>query len=235
MLGRRLAEGLLQRRRVAGLGDGRELLLERRARLLVLGQDVRGAHALLGAAAGATRHELEHEQRDHHKVPRRDHAAYDRRLHELLGRREAQARVEGARLDADQLDVEDEHRVRRDLAARAARAVRQLARDVQRPSLAGAHQLQGLRPARDHLAGRKDGGLAALAARVEDGAVEKLALVMHRALLRRRRRGRRGVNRRGLHLVLEPGRQRDDALRVLVVGEEGEALRARGGHEEARR
>ena len=112
-----------------------------------------------------------------------------------------------ARRHRDELDLEDQRRIRRDLAARAAATVRQIGRDGEPPLLALLHQLQGLGPAADDLVRRKRGRPPKAAARrVEDGAVEQFALVVDVAAVRRPRRDGERVGRLREHLVLQAGR-----------------------------
>src|SRR5688572_14491459 len=70
--------------------------------------------------------------------------------------------------DLDQLDLEGEHRVRRDRTA-AALAVTQVGRDPQRVLAADRHQGDALGPTRDDLVEAELGRLATLVGAVEHG------------------------------------------------------------------
>ncbi len=84
-----------------------------------------------------------------------------------------------ALLDRDQLDLEDQRRIRRDGAAgRAALAVGQLRGNRELIFRAFLHELNAFGPAGDDAVQREGGGLAALVGAVEFRAVEQRALVV---------------------------------------------------------
>src|SRR5688572_30240318 len=117
-------------------------------------------------------------------------------------------------LDAEELDLEDERRVRTYVRSRAALAVRQLRWDVELPLRADRHELEGFRPALDDPV---HGEARRLAPPV--GAVELLPIDEGPPVVGGHRVRRRGLRTRPLldDLVLEPARERHYAglLRVL--------------------
>mmetsp|Transcript_16056 Transcript_16056/g.51500 ORF Transcript_16056/g.51500 Transcript_16056/m.51500 type:complete len:205 (-) Transcript_16056:43-657(-) len=122
-----------------------------------------------------------------------------------------------SRRDGDELHVEDQRGVGRNDAARAARAVPEIGRDLEHPLLPHLHVEQRLVPALDDAA---DAHLErerrpAVVARVELGAVLQVACVMRLDLLAGGRLDAVAL----LHdLVLQAGRRGLEALEV-VVGE----------------
>ena len=96
-----------------------------------------------------------------------------------FGTRDIITLTDGALLDRDQLDFEDQRRVRGDGAARgAALAVGQLRVNGELILRAFLHELHALGPARDDAVQRELGGLTALDGAIEFGAIEQRALVM---------------------------------------------------------
>ena len=120
-------------------------------------------------------------------------------------------------LDGQQLDVENQRRIRADLAARAAFAVSQIRRNVQLPLGSDRHQLQRLGPALDDLPDRERRGLAALVRAIELRAVDQRAAVVGNDGVAG---GRLGSVTLLDDLVLQAAGQRDHAVFRLVGREE---------------
>lgn len=87
-------------------------------------------------------------------------------------------------LEVDELDVEDQCGVARDVGRGTASAVGQVGRAGQPPLLSDLHAYNSLVPSLDHLAlSELEGEWLALCVRVEDFAVGQLADVAHAGLL----------------------------------------------------
>ncbi|GET86554.1 FKBP-type peptidyl-prolyl cis-trans isomerase, putative [Leishmania tarentolae] len=89
-----------------------------------------------------------------------------------------------------QVDLENESRIRWNNPTRAARAVREIWRQVHLPLLSLHHVLEGLGPSLDHLVRCECGGVAAIHGAVEDLSTCQGAVVVHRARVRHVRRFR---------------------------------------------
>src|SRR5579872_3350043 len=81
--------------------------------------------------------------------------------------------------DGNESHIEDQSLVRSDGRTRAGLAIGQLGGNDELPLVTFMHELQGLDPAADEVAGRKARGLAGLGL-VEDMTVDRPALVGHR-------------------------------------------------------
>eukprot|EP00962_Isochrysis_galbana_P023893 scaffold7289_cov123-Isochrysis_galbana.AAC.1 len=88
------------------------------------------------------------------------------------------ARRRGRAGEFEQLELENQHRVARDVGWDTPTTVAQVGRDGQLPFVAGPHHRQSFRPAGDNLIWSKCGRLAAPVAAIELRAVHKPALVM---------------------------------------------------------
>src|SRR5512145_170342 len=128
---------------------------------------------------------------------------------------------ECALLDPEELDLEDEGRVRPDLAPRPALAVGEVRRDEELPLVAHLHELERLGPPGDDALDRERRRLAALVGTVELRPVDQRAAVIR---LHGVGRLRRGAVTRLDHLVLEAARQRLDPVLLRVLREEGLSL-----------
>lgn len=121
--------------------------------------------------------------------------------------------------DVDQLDLEDQHAVGRDGSA-ALVAVAERGRDIERPLVARAHQLQRLDPAGDQPFQGEGRRRPALVRRIEHLARDQLALVVDLDLVGEAR-VRAGGGAGALHLVLQAGGQDDHAPLLGVLGHIG--------------
>ncbi len=81
-------------------------------------------------------------------------------------------------LDTQQLHFKHERAVGRDFGTGTIRAVRQLGRDGEFKFIADLHQLNSFGPPCYHLVQRKADGLSALHRAIENGPVEKGAMIM---------------------------------------------------------
>src|SRR6478736_643292 len=92
--------------------------------------------------------------------------------------------------DVDQLNLETQHRLRRDRSL-ALRAIRQPPRDEERALLSLLHRNEGFVPALDHLPGAHAKGVrgAAVARAVKLGAVHQVSVIVNDDLRPERRNG----------------------------------------------